>query len=144
MSIKSVASTTLFSSGLTSLFQQVWLVSAIQGQHPIEPQVAKNLIDELKITGSQEEVDCLLQALVSMPENRGRKRDPTDPVLTRLNEMLHVYGDSIKDIIREEAGDGIMSAIDCTITCEPVIGKDQEVRIMLTINGKYLPYKANN
>ena len=37
---------------------------------------------------------------------------PTDPLFYRWYEMVNVYGTTIKALIHEEFGDGIMSAID--------------------------------
>lgn len=37
---------------------------------------------------------------------------PTDPLIYRWYEIVNVYGTTIKELIHEEFGDGIMSAID--------------------------------
>ena len=37
---------------------------------------------------------------------------PTDPLIYRWYEVVNVYGTTIKELIHEEFGDGIMSAID--------------------------------
>src|SRR5207247_2007845 len=37
---------------------------------------------------------------------------PTDPLIYRVYEIVSVYGTTIKELIHEEFGDGIMSAID--------------------------------
>lgn len=62
-------------------------------------------------------------------------------MIRRLNELVSIYGDTIKTLIREEFGDGIMSAIDCTINLDKKITNDNEARVIITINGKYLQYK---
>ena len=66
---------------------------------------------------------------------------PTDPLLYRFHELISVYGTTIKELIHEEFGDGIMSAIDFSmdIQREPD-PKGDRVKIML--NGKFLPYKT--
>ncbi|KAJ7879364.1 cyanate lyase C-terminal domain-containing protein [Mycena leptocephala] len=64
---------------------------------------------------------------------------PTDPVIYRLYEGVLVYGHSIKAIIHEKFGDGIMSMIDCKIN----IAKKEDPkgdRVILTFDGKFLPY----
>jgi cyanate lyase len=65
---------------------------------------------------------------------------PTDPTIYRFYEILQVYGTTIKELIHEEFGDGIMSAIDFSMDISRV--KDEQGdRIKVTLNGKYLKYK---
>ena len=63
---------------------------------------------------------------------------PTDPLIYRWYEIVNVYGTTIKELIHEEFGDGIMSAIDfkMDITREPDPKGD---RVKVVLNGKYLP-----
>lgn len=65
---------------------------------------------------------------------------PTDPTMYRLYEVMQVYGTTIKSLIHEEFGDGIMSAIDfdLEIDREEDPGGD---RVRITYSGKFLPYK---
>jgi cyanate lyase len=65
---------------------------------------------------------------------------PTDPLIYRFYELVQVYGTTWKELIQEEFGDGIMSAIDfdMTIECQPDPKGD---RVKLTLSGKFLPYK---
>ncbi len=66
---------------------------------------------------------------------------PTDPLIYRWYEIVNVYGTTIKELIHEEFGDGIMSAIDfkMDIIREPDPKGD---RVKVTLNGKFLPYKT--
>ena len=66
---------------------------------------------------------------------------PTDPLIYRWYEIVSVYGTTIKDLIHEEFGDGIMSAIDFSmdITREPDPKGD---RVHVVLSGKFLPYKT--
>jgi cyanate lyase len=66
---------------------------------------------------------------------------PTDPLIYRFYELINVYGTSIKALIHEEFGDGIMSAIDfwMDIEREPDPKGD---RVKITMSGKFLPYKT--
>ena len=66
---------------------------------------------------------------------------PTDPLIYRWYEIVNVYGMTIKELIHEEFGDGIMSAIDFSMDREKVTGKEGETRVQITLNGKWLPYK---
>ena len=43
---------------------------------------------------------------------------PTDPLIYRFYELVNVYGTTIKELIHEEFGDGIMSAIDFKMDIE--------------------------
>jgi cyanate lyase len=65
---------------------------------------------------------------------------PTDPLIYRFYEMLNVYGTTIKELIHERFGDGIMSAIDFTLD----IDKQEDPkgdRVLIKMSGKFLPYK---
>ena len=66
---------------------------------------------------------------------------PTDPLIYRWYEIVNVYGATIKELIHEEFGDGIMSAIDFSmdITREP---NDKGDRVNVVLSGKFLPYKT--
>ena len=66
---------------------------------------------------------------------------PTDPAIYRLYEIVGVYGDTIKELINEKAGNGIMSAIDFEMSVEKVPNPKGD-RIEVTISGKYLEYKS--
>ncbi|KAM0827435.1 hypothetical protein ACQ4PT_068201 [Festuca glaucescens] len=57
-----------------------------------------------------------------------------------LNEAIMHFGESIKDIINEDFGDGIMSAIDFYCTVDKVKGVDGKDRAVITFDGKYLPH----
>ena len=63
-----------------------------------------------------------------------------EPNVYRTIEACQHFGDSIKQIINEKFGDGIMSAIDFYVSVENVIGAFGEQRVMIKFNGKYLPY----
>ena len=66
---------------------------------------------------------------------------PTDPLIYRFYELVSVYGTTFKELIHEEFGDGIMSAIDFKMDLqrEPNPAGD---RVSITMSGKYLPYKV--
>jgi cyanate lyase len=66
---------------------------------------------------------------------------PTDPLIYRWCELVNVYGTTLKELIHEEFGDGIMSAIDFSmdLTREPHSNGD---RVRVVMSGKFLPYKA--
>jgi cyanate lyase len=65
---------------------------------------------------------------------------PTDPLIYRLYEIVNVYGTTIKELIHEEFGDGIMSAIDFKMDIVREADPKGD-RVVMTMNGKFLPYK---
>ena len=66
---------------------------------------------------------------------------PTDPLIYRFYELISVYGTTFKELIHEEFGDGIMSAIDFKMDLqrEPNPAGD---RVSIVMSGKFLPYKT--
>ena len=66
---------------------------------------------------------------------------PADPLIYRFYELVNVYGTTLKELIHEEFGDGIMSAIDFSmeLTREPDPKGD---RVRIALSGKFLPYKT--
>ncbi len=65
---------------------------------------------------------------------------PTDPLIYRFYEIVQVYGYPLKDVIQEKFGEGIMSAIDFSMHVEKEENPNGD-RVVLTMNGKFLPYK---
>ena len=113
----------------------VWTTSALLGQQPLDAEQARKVGSVLGL--DEHAVDAL-----TLPPVRGEMAlDPTEPVTYRLQEALQVYGTSIHELIREEFGDGIMSAIDFTLDFERVEDPKGD-RVKLTFNGKFLPYKV--
>ncbi|MBV9586405.1 MAG: cyanase [Alphaproteobacteria bacterium] len=65
---------------------------------------------------------------------------PTDPLIYRFFELVQVYGTTWKELIQEEFGDGIMSAIDFEMAIERLPDPKGD-RVKITMHGKYLPYR---
>jgi len=109
--------------------------SACLGMNHLEKESADAVVELL---GVDAEVSTALQ---SFPHKSWDRVIPTDPVIYRWYEMVNVYGDTIKELIHEKFGDGIMSAIDFTMN----IDKQEDPkgdRVLVTISGKFLPYKS--
>lgn len=66
---------------------------------------------------------------------------PTDPCIYRLYEIVGVYGHTLKELIQEKGGDGIMSAIDFEMYVEKVPNPKGD-RIEVRMSGKFLPYRS--
>lgn len=113
----------------------VFLTSACLGMNSLKPEYADKVAEAL---GLDADVSSALQ---EFPHKSWDKLVPTDPVIYRLYEIVGVYGDTIKEIIHEKFGDGIMSAIDFSMH----IDKEENPagdRVVITMNGKFLPYKS--
>ena len=113
----------------------VFLTSACLGMNSLKPEYADKLCEVLSLA---DDVSVTLQ---EFPHKSWDKIVPTDPVIYRFYEMVGVYGDTMKEIIHEKFGDGIMSAIDFSMD----IGKEENPagdRILINLNGKFLPYKS--
>jgi len=66
---------------------------------------------------------------------------PTDPLIYRFYELVNVYGSTFKELIHEEFGDGIMSAIDFKMDLKREADPNGD-RVNIVLSGKYLPYKS--
>jgi cyanate lyase len=66
---------------------------------------------------------------------------PTDPLIYRWYEIVNVYGTTIKELIHEEFGDGIMSAIDFSMDISREAHEKGD-RVRVELSGKFLPYKT--
>ena len=113
---------------------KVWVTSALLGQQPMSGEEAGLAGEALGL--DQEVVD----ALQDQP-HRGTLEQvpPTDPTIYRLYEVLQVYGTTLKELIHEEFGDGIMSAINFHMDVERLENEAGD-RVVITLNGKWLPY----
>ncbi|MFB4390739.1 MULTISPECIES: cyanase [unclassified Pseudomonas] len=113
----------------------VWLASVCYGMNSAPREVASHLCEVLEL---EEEV---VQALVEFPVKGWDKTVPQDPLIYRLYEVVGVYGPTLKDVIQEKFGDGIMSAIDFSMHVEKIEDPKGD-RVKLTLNGKFLPYRS--
>ncbi len=80
--------------------------------------------------------------LLHEPPYRGSitQMPPTDPLIYRFYELVMVYGTTFKELIQEEFGDGIMSAIDFDMKLERLPDPKGD-RVKLEMSGKFLPYR---
>ena len=72
---------------------------------------------------------------------RGMPMPPTDPLIYRFYEMVMINGPAWKELIQEEFGDGIMSAIDLDMTMERMADPKGD-RVKIGMSGKFLAYKT--
>jgi cyanate lyase len=112
-----------------------WTTSALLGQHPMSQAEAEAAASVLELT--QEAVLAL-----QLQPTRGALDSavPVDPTIYRFYEVLQVYGPAIKEIIHEQFGDGIMSAINFRLDVRRVPDPGGD-RVVVTLDGKFLPYQ---
>jgi cyanate lyase len=113
----------------------VFVTSACLGMNSLKPEYADKLCAALDLS---DEVSTALQAF---PNKKWDQLVPTDPVIYRWYEIVGVYGETIKELIHEKFGDGIMSAIDFSMS----IDKEENPagdRVLVSMSGKFLPYKS--
>jgi cyanate lyase len=119
---------------------EVWVASLIYGQATATFEQAEVLLQALELSGSGGAP--LVEQLTTYPVKGALDPViPTDPLLYRFYEILQVYGLPLKDVIQEKFGDGIMSAIDFSLT----VNRQEDPkgdRVVVTMNGKFLPYRT--
>ncbi|XVF62816.1 hypothetical protein PTKIN_Ptkin09bG0038900 [Pterospermum kingtungense] len=118
-------------TGLTN----VYVAQLLKRQAQLKPETAAKLRVALPCLSEE-----LLDEMMRPPL---RSYDPNliqEPTVYRLNEAVMHFGESIKEIINEEFGDGIMSAIDFYCSVDKVKGVDGKDRVAVRFDGKYLPY----
>jgi len=113
-----------------------WTTAACLGQMTLDKRQAE-IVGE--IFGLPDEAVAWLQIAPykgSLPTSV-----PTDPLIYRWYEIVNVYGTTIKELIHEEFGDGIMSAIDFSMDIQRE-QNPQGDRVNVVLSGKFLPYKT--
>ncbi|HHU0323417.1 TPA: cyanase [Klebsiella aerogenes] len=115
---------------------EAFVTAALLGQHPLPAEVAKMVGEKLELNDD----DILLLQTIPV---RGSIEDrvPTDPTMYRFYEMLQVYDTTLKALIHEKFGDGIISAINFKLDVKKVSDPEGGHRAVITFDGKYLPTK---
>jgi cyanate lyase len=113
----------------------VWTCAACLGQMSMSAELAEKAG---LLLGLDEDEMVLLQVIPyrgSLPT-----AVPTDPLIYRFYELISVYGTTWKELIHEEFGDGIMSAIDFDMTLDRQPEQKGD-RVKIAMSGKFLAYK---
>ena len=113
-----------------------WVTAACLGQMAFNKEQAEKIG---QIFGLSNEAVAWLQIVPykgSLPTSV-----PTDPLIYRWYEVVSVYGSTIKELIHEEFGDGIMSAIDFSMDIQREENPNGD-RVNVVLSGKFLPYKT--
>ena len=113
-----------------------WVTAACLGQMTLTAQQAATVGEIFGLTAEDQKWLQVVPYKGSLPT-----AVPTDPLIYRFYELVSVYGTTFKELIHEEFGDGIMSAIDFKMDLqrEPNAAGD---RVSIAMSGKFLPYKT--
>ncbi|GAA3079103.1 cyanase [Streptomyces olivoverticillatus] len=113
-----------------------FVTAAVLGQHPL-PEASAKAVAEL--LGLDDAAATQLQTIPTRGSIPGGI--PTDPTIYRFYEMLQVYGTTLKALVHEQFGDGIISAINFKLDVKKVADPEGGERAVITLDGKYLPTK---
>lgn len=113
----------------------VWVTAALLGQATMSAEEAGEVVRTLDLGA---EVAAALQEIPT--KGSLDTAVAVDPLLYRLHEITQVYGTTIKALIHEMFGDGIMSAIDFELDIKRKVDPHGD-RVVITYNGKFLPYR---
>jgi cyanate lyase len=114
---------------------KVWVTAALLGQGTMSKEEATRATETL---GLGTDVAAALQEIPM--KGSLDMTVPVDPLIYRFHEITQVYGTTLKAIIHEMFGDGIMSAIDFELDVQKKEDPKGD-RVVVTMNGKFLPYK---
>lgn len=114
---------------------EVFVTSACLGMNSLPRAAADKIATGL---GLPQEAAVVL---AEFPKKTFEQAVPTDPCIYRFYEIVGVYGETLKELIQEKGGDGIMSAIDFDMAVEKVPNEKGD-RIEVRMSGKFLPYKS--
>ncbi|MFI2618094.1 cyanase [Streptomyces sp. NPDC018584] len=113
-----------------------YVTAAVLGQHALPEKSARAVAELL---GLDDDAVMLLQTIPTRGSIEGGI--PTDPTIYRFYEMLQVYGTTLKALVHEQFGDGIISAINFKLDVKKVADPEGGERAVITLDGKYLPTK---
>ena len=114
---------------------EVYVTSACLGENALDRDAADKVVQHLGL-------DAAVATALTEFANKGEAAPtvPKEPLQYRFQEIIYVYGRTMKEIIEEKFGAGIMSAIDFTMEVEKIADPKGD-RVKVTMNGKFLPYK---
>lgn len=124
----------------TQISKEIGLTNAFTAQLFHNQAQLKSGREELLRKACPALTDELVAAMKRAPMRGFDSNILKEPHIYRMTEAVQHYGESIKAIMNEELGDGIMSAIDMYATIDVIKGKTGENRLVITLNGKFLPH----
>ena len=113
-----------------------YVTAALLGQHALPAEAAE-------LVGKRLELDDDAIRLLQAVPMRGSLAEPvpTDPTVYRFYEIVQVYGTTLKALVHEQFGDGIISAVNFKLDIKKVDDPEGGSRAVITLDGKFLPYK---
>jgi len=113
-----------------------WTTAACLGQMTLTPAQAGVVGQIFGLSDAEQKWLTIVPYKGSLPTTV-----PTDPLIYRFYELVNVYGTTFKELIHEEFGDGIMSAVDFKMDVQREPNQVGD-RVRITMSGKFLPYKT--
>ena len=113
-----------------------WVTAACLGQLTLTAEQAGVVAEIFGLTAEEKKWLMVVPYKGSLPTSV-----PTDPLIYRFYELVSVYGTTFKELIHEEFGDGIMSAIDFKMDLQREANPAGD-RVSIVMSGKFLPYKT--
>lgn len=113
----------------------VYVTAALLGQHPLPEAVAQVVGERLGLAAED------IAQLQTIPMRGNAEDVSSDPTIYRFHEMVQVYGTTLKALVHEQFGDGIISAINFKLDIKKVEDPEGGSRALITLDGKFLPYK---
>ena len=113
-----------------------WVTAGCLGQMTFNAEQAGVIAEVFGLTDDEKTWLMVVPYKGSLPTSV-----PTDPLIYRFYELISVYGTTFKELIHEEFGDGIMSAIDFKMDLQREAHPMGD-RVAITMSGKFLPYKT--
>ncbi|AUH49531.1 cyanase [Chromobacterium sp. ATCC 53434] len=113
-----------------------YVTAALLGQHALPKAAADLVCDRLGLDAADSANLQTIPLRGSIPGGI-----PTDPTIYRFYEMIQIYGTTLKALVHEKLGDGIISAINFRLDIQKVADPDGGERAVITLDGKFLPNK---
>ncbi len=113
-----------------------WVTAGCLGQMTFDAKQAKVIAKVFGLPAEAEKWLMVVPYKGSLPTSV-----PTDPLIYRFYELISVYGTTFKELIHEEFGDGIMSAIDFKMDLQREANPNGD-RVSIVMSGKFLSYKT--
>jgi cyanate lyase len=112
-----------------------YVTAALLGQHPLPATAAQVVGDKLELSVAD------VAAMQILPLRGSLSGVPTDPTIYRFHEMIQIYGTTLKALVHEQFGDGIISAINFKLDIKKVDDPEGGSRAVVTLDGKFLPLR---
>jgi cyanate lyase len=113
-----------------------YVTAALLGQHALSKDAAELVAARLGLDTADVRQLQAVPLRGSIPGGV-----PTDPTVYRFYEMVQIYGTTLKALVHEQFGDGIISAINFKLDIKKVADPDGGDRAVITLDGKFLPNK---